>query len=78
MQNDALRVERAESAQAPRVEPSFNDDDVYIFDVETLKVVARYGASSATAQDARRHGVAVKAGQTWVKGRTARSLGLVQ
>ncbi|MBF5006882.1 hypothetical protein [Diaphorobacter caeni] len=76
MQNEV--VERAESAQAPRVEPSFNDDDVYVFDVETCTVIASYGASSATAQAARRHGVPVKAGQSWVKGRTARSLGLLQ
>ena len=61
-----------------KVEPTFNNDDVYVFEVESCKIIASYGASSATAQDARRHGVPVKAGQSWVKGRQARWLGLVQ
>lgn len=78
MKNSAAVVERSESAQAPRAEPSFNDDDIYVFDVETCKVVTSYGASSVTASNARVHGVPVKAGQCWVKGRQARMLGLTQ
>ena len=77
MQNETV-MDRTESAQAQCIEPSFNDDDIYVFDIASCKVIASYGASSATAQYSRRHGVPVKAGQSWMKGRQARQQGLVQ
>ena len=55
---------------------SFNDDDIYVYDVVTRKIVDSYGASSQTAYAARRHGVPVKAGQAWCKGMQAKNMNL--
>ena len=56
----------------------FNDDDIYIYDPATLKVVSQIGASSAGAIAFRGVGALgpVPAGMTWAKGMTAKRLGL--
>ena len=63
-------------ALAPFAPPrrSFNDDDLFVIDVRTGEVVHEYGASSATAQAARVHGITVKPGQALVKGMQAKDL----
>jgi hypothetical protein len=56
----------------------FNDDDIYIYDPATLKVVQQIGASSAGAIAFRGVGALgpVPAGMAWAKGMTAKRLGL--
>lgn len=56
----------------------FNDDDIYIYDPATLKVVGQIGASSFSAVAFRGVGALgpVPAGMCWHKGMTAKRLGL--
>lgn len=56
----------------------FNDDDIYIYDPATLKLVQQIGASSAGAIAFRGVGALgpVPAGMCWHKGMTAKRIGL--
>lgn len=55
---------------------SFNDDDIYIYDIQSRRVVESFGSSSTTARNARFGGVPVKAGQSWCKGMQAKHMEL--
>lgn len=55
---------------------SFNDDDIYIYDIQSRRVVESYGSSSPTARAARFGGIPVKAGQSWCKGMQAKYMEL--
>ncbi|QNN56504.1 hypothetical protein H9K76_18480 [Diaphorobacter ruginosibacter] len=58
---------------APR---SFNDDDIYIYDIQSRQIVESFGSASPTARAARYSGIPVKAGQSWCRGMQAKYMEL--
>lgn len=62
------------AAQPHMPPPSLNDDDLYLVDLRTMKPLASFGCASATAQDARYHGMNVLVGQGLLKGMQLRHM----
>lgn len=58
-----------------RAGDGLNDDDVYLVDVATKRVLKRWGCKSATADAARFNGIGVRTGQALLTGMQARSFG---
>jgi hypothetical protein len=54
---------------------NLNDDDLYICDILTKRIVSHYGCSSVSAAQARMSGLTVKPGQALLTGLQARSFG---
>lgn len=59
-----------------RVGDGLNDDDIYVVNVITKRVIEHHGCKSATAQAARYGDLPVEVGQALVTGMQARSLGV--
>lgn len=55
-----------------------NDDDLYICDVITKRIISRYGCKSTAAAVAQMKGLTVKPGQALLTGIQARSFGAQQ
>lgn len=55
---------------------SFNDDDVYIYNVASKEIVRTISCKDSQVRDSRYAGLRVMAGEAWAKGMTAKSLGL--
>ncbi len=54
--------------------PSINDDDIFLVDLQTMKPIQSFGASSVTAQEVRRGGMPARLGQGWLKGMQLRHM----
>ena len=58
-------------------EPSyFNDDDVYVYQADTLQIVQHLSHHFHAVREAGYAGIKVMAGQAWTKGLTGKHLGL--
>lgn len=55
---------------------SFNDDDLYVYESATLKLVEHVSHCFQSVQDARHIGYRVKSGHSWSKGLCGKYLGL--
>jgi len=64
------------SKPAPMRVESFNDDDVYIYKVDTKEIVRTIPASSPLTIGIGGQGLRVRAGETWDKGMTCKWKGL--
>lgn len=60
----------------PLAVSTFNDDDVYIYEATSKKLVKHLSCSDQQVKDAKYIGLRVMAGQTWAKGMTAKTLSL--
>jgi len=64
------------AGRVPMATSTFNDDDLYLYVAATKQFVQHIPCSDQKARDAKYIGVLVKAGQTWAKGMTAKTLSL--
>ena len=55
---------------------SFNDDDLYVYESDTLELVEHVSHCFQSVRDARHIGYRVKSGQSWSKGLCGKYLGL--
>ncbi len=65
-----------QSSVHAQVGDRLNDDDTYLIDVTTKRVLQRYGCKSAMAEAARYNGIGVRTGQALLTGIQARKLGV--
>lgn len=54
----------------------FNDDDIYVYCVASKQLIRHHAVNSPEVFCARYHGLKVLEGQSWARGRTAKTLSL--
>ena len=62
----------------PQSNVHLNDDDLYVIDIRTKRIVGHYGCKSTAAAVAQMKGLTVKPGQALLTGIQARSFGAQQ
>ena len=62
--------------QCPMPIESFKDDELYLYDAATKRLIRSFSCSDQEVKDARHIGFRVFAGETWGKGMAVKALGL--